>query len=170
MPKATTLPNADAGASSSNETIVQIQGYLQIMSQSMNQVRAHEHLLQAAGVRIDKAGIALLFKLQRHGDSPLRVTDLADLLGVDPPTVTRKVQQLERLGFVVREADAEDGRATRIQLTQDGRDTLERVLAAHREFLARVFDDWADQDLKTFASLLERFSETIRVEVEKNRD
>jgi DNA-binding MarR family transcriptional regulator len=170
MPKATTSPTADLGASPSSDAIVQIQGYLQIMSQSMNQVRAHEHLLQAAGVRIDKAGIALLFKLQRHGDSPLRVTDLADLLGVDPPTVTRKVQQLERLGFVIREADAEDGRATRIQLTQEGRDTLERVLVAHREFLARVFDTWANKELKTFASLLERFSETIRIEMEKNRD
>src|ERR1017187_7010247 len=170
MPKASTLPPVNGDAVSTNVDIVRIQSSLQIMSQSMNQVRAHEHLLQAAGVRIDKAGIALLFKLQRHGDSALRGTDLAELLGVDPPTVTRKVQQLERLGFVLREADAEDGRATRIQLTQAGRDTLERVLSAHREFLARVFDDWADQDLKTFASLLERFSETIRVEVEKNRD
>lgn len=149
---------------------MQIQECLSIMAQSMNQVRAHEHLLQAAGVRIDKAGIALLFKLQRHGDSPLRVTDLAELLGVDPPTVTRKVQQLEKLGFVIREADAADGRATRIQLTQDGRDTLERVLKAHREFLARLFDSWSEKDLDTFSAMLKRFSEAIRIEMESNRD
>jgi DNA-binding MarR family transcriptional regulator len=170
MPKASTLPHVDPDGVSTNEDIVRIQSSLQIMSQSMNQVRAHEHLLQAAGVRIDKAGIALLFKLQRHGDSALRVTDLAELLGVDPPTVTRKVQQLERLGFVVREADAEDGRATRIQLTQAGRDTLERVLSAHREFLARLFEEWPDKDVRTFASLLERFSENIRIETESSRD
>jgi DNA-binding MarR family transcriptional regulator len=133
-------------------------------------VRAHEHLLKAAGVRIDKAGVALLFKLERHGDSPLRVTDLADLLGVDPPTVTRKVQQLERLGFVTRGADAEDGRATRIQLTRDGRDTLDRVLIAHREFLARLFEQWSEKELTTFASMLERFSQTLRLEMETNRD
>lgn len=170
MPKASTLRNMDPGAPCTIDDIVQIQNSLQIMSQSMNQVRAHEHLLQAAGVRIDKAGIALLFTLQRHGDSALRVTDLAELLGVDPPTVTRKVQQLERLGFVVREADAEDGRATRIQLTQAGRATLERVLTAHREFLARLFEQWPDKDLKTFASLLERFSGNIQIEMESNRD
>lgn len=170
MPKATTLTITENCASSSNEAIVQIQECLSIMVQSMNQVRAHEHLLQAAGVRIDKAGIALLFKLQRHGDSPLRVTDLAELLGVDPPTVTRKVQQLEKLGFVIREADAEDGRATRIQLTQDGRDTLERVLKAHRESLARLFDSWSEKDLDTFSSMLKRFSETLRIEMESNRD
>jgi DNA-binding MarR family transcriptional regulator len=170
MPKATTLQDSPVNASLADDAIVQIQGYLQIMSQSLNQVRAHEHLLKAAGVRIDKAGIALMFKLQRNGDAALRVTDLADLLGVDTPTVTRKVQQLEKLDFVVREADAEDGRATRIQLTQDGRDALERVLVAHREFLARVFTTWNNDDLTTFASMLERFSETVRIEMETNRD
>jgi DNA-binding MarR family transcriptional regulator len=170
MPKATTLPNSTVTPTSSDLAIVQIQGYLQIVSQSMNQVRAHEHLLKAAGVRIDKAGIALMFKLQRHGESALRVTDLADLLGVDTPTVTRKVQQLEKLDFVVREADAEDGRATRIQLTQDGRDALERVLVAHRDFLARVFTTWNNEDLTLFAAQLERFSETVRIEMENNRD
>jgi DNA-binding MarR family transcriptional regulator len=170
MPKATTLPKGDLCAASSTDTIVQIQESLQIMSQSMNQVRAHEHLLKAAGVRIDKAGIALLFKLLRHGDSPLRVTDLAELLGVDSPTVTRKVQQLEKLGFVTREADAEDGRASRIHLTQAGRDALERVLEAHRELLARLFGTWSAQDLDTFSSMLKRFSETLRIEMESNRD
>ena len=170
MPKATTLSTIEDPTPGSDGAIVQIQESLQIMSQSMNQVRAHEHLLKAAGVRIDKAGVALLFMLERHGDSPLRVTDLADLLGVDPPTVTRKVQHLERLGFVTRGADAEDGRATRIQLTQDGRDTLDRVLKAHREFLARLFEQWSEKELSTFASMLGRFSQTVRLEMETNRD
>jgi DNA-binding MarR family transcriptional regulator len=170
MPKATTLDAASTCVTSPNENIVQIQECLSIVLQSMNQVRAHEHLLQAAGVRIDKAGIALMFKLQRHGESPLRVTDLAELLGVDPPTVTRKVQQLEKLGFVIREADAADGRATRIQLTQDGRDTLERVLKAHREFLGRLFDSWTPKELETFSSMLKTFSDTVRIEMETYRD
>jgi hypothetical protein len=47
---------------------------------------------------------------------------------------------------------------------------LERVLAAHREFLARVFTTWDDEDLTSFAALLERFSETVRIEMENNRD
>lgn len=170
MPKATTLTNEVDFAASSSEAIVQIQECLQILGQSMHQVRSHELLLQEAGVRLDKAGFALLFKLERHGDSPLRVTDLAELLGVDSPTVTRKVQQLERLGFVTREADAEDGRATRIQLTRAGRDTLERVMKAHRERLARQFEEWSDKDVKTFAHLLERFSTTLRMEMETYRD
>ena len=49
----------------------------------------------------------------RYGE-PARVSDLAELLGVDTPTVTRKVQQLERLGYVAIEPDAEDKRAKRV--------------------------------------------------------
>jgi len=43
----------------------------------------------AAGVRLDRAGSALLYKLYVYGDA-LRVTDLADFAGVDAPTVTAK--------------------------------------------------------------------------------
>jgi DNA-binding MarR family transcriptional regulator len=147
------LPKADAGPPDSRDAIVQIQECLQIMSQSMNQVRAHENLLQEAGVRVDKAGVALLFKLHLHEESSLRVTDLAELLG-----------------FVTREADHEDRRATRIQLTADGRDTLERVLRAHRDRLARLFEEWNESDLAAFAAMLERFAEAVRSEMEKTRD
>jgi len=170
VPKANTLPKTGPDPIDSRDAIVRIQESLQIMSQSMNQVRAHEILLQEAGVRLDKAGVALLFKLHLHEESSLRVTDLAELLGVDPPTVTRKVQQLERLGFVIREADPEDRRATRIQLTSDGRDTLERVLVAHRDRLARWFEEWNENDVAAFATMLERFAGAVRSEMEKNRD
>ena len=70
---------------------------------SITQVRVHERLLRLAGVRLDRAGATLLFKLFAKGES-LRVTDLAEMLGVDTPTVTRKVQQLERDGMVVRQS------------------------------------------------------------------
>ncbi|NNN02116.1 MAG: MarR family transcriptional regulator, partial [Acidimicrobiaceae bacterium] len=103
------------------------------MTQSTNQIRVHEELLRAAGVRLDRAGAALLYKLRLYADTPLRVTSLAALLGVDAPTVTRKVQQLERLGYVAREPDPDDGRASLIRLTTSGQETVDRILAAHRE-------------------------------------
>jgi hypothetical protein len=47
---------------------------------------------------------------------------------------------------------------------------LDRVLIAHREFLARLFEQWSEKELTTFASMLERFSQTLRLEMETNRD
>ncbi len=133
---------------------------LQIVARSITQVRLHERLLRSAGVRLDRAGAALLHKLSAVPDS-LRVTDLADLLGVDTPTVTRKVQQLEREGMVIRQTDPDDGRATRIRLTPAGRRTLERVRRARRAWIDQLVEGWDDDDLSTLATLLARFAEDL---------
>jgi DNA-binding MarR family transcriptional regulator len=132
----------------------------------MEQSRSHERLLRAAGIRIDRAGAALLYMLYAHGDS-LRVTGLADLLGVDAPTVTRKVQQLEREGLVARHADAEDRRATRIGLTRAGRKILDRLLGARRAWFDRVLAGWDEPDLAVFASMLERFTTSLERDLER---
>jgi DNA-binding MarR family transcriptional regulator len=126
----------------------------------MTQPRLHEYLLQSAGVRIDRAGAALLHKLYLH-DNPLRVTTLADLLGIDAPNVTRKIQQLEHDGLVLRHSDPDDRRATRIALSAAGRRTLRRVLDARRAWIGQLLPDWEEEDLETFASLLGRFSITL---------
>jgi DNA-binding MarR family transcriptional regulator len=111
----------------------------------------------------------LLYKLHAGGDS-LRVTDLAELLGVDTPTVTRKIQQLEREGLVTRHADPDDRRATRIKLTPAGRKTLGSVLKARREWLDRLVDDWGPEDLTTFAAMLGRFVSALQHDEKDSRD
>jgi len=131
----------------------------------MGQARVHERLLREAGVRLDRAGAALLYMLYAEGD-PLRVTGLAELLGVDAPTVTRKVQQLEREGLVARQADASDRRATRIALTSAGRQVLESVLKARRAWFDRLLEGWSERDLVAFASMIDRFTVSLERDVE----
>ena len=122
-----------------------------------------------AGVRLDRAGATLLFKLSAKGDS-LRVTDLAEILGVDTPTVTRKVQQLERQGMVVRQTDPDDRRASRIRLTPDGRRTIERVRRARRSWLEQLLQNWEGDDLSALADLLSRFAEDLEQDLDDARD
>jgi DNA-binding MarR family transcriptional regulator len=142
---------------------------LQTIARSITQVRMHERLLRLAGVRLDRAAATLLFKLSAKGES-LRVTDLAEVLGVDTPTVTRKVQQLEREGMVDRQADPDDGRASRIRLTPAGRRTIERVRAARRAWLERLLQDWDDDDLSDLFDLLGRFAESLDRDMDEARD
>jgi DNA-binding MarR family transcriptional regulator len=142
---------------------------LQTVARSITQVRLHERLLRLAGLRLDRAGATLLFKLSAKGDS-LRVTDLAEILGVDTPTVSRKVQQLERDGMVVRRTDPDDGRASRIRLTPSGRRTIERVRRARRTWLEQLLEDWDDDDLSTLADLLSHFAEDLERDLDDARD
>ena len=57
---------------------------------------------------------------------PLTLGELANAEQVRPPTMTRLVSALEDDGLVVREADADDKRLTRIRATQKGRALLFR--------------------------------------------
>jgi DNA-binding MarR family transcriptional regulator len=168
MLKATTLGREGHRPASTDRSSDRIEEALSVVGRASNQVRLHERLLQAAGVRLDRGGASLLHKLHVHGDS-LRVTALADLLGIDAPTVTRKVQQLERDGLVSRQSDPDDRRASRIQLTPAGRTTFERVLKARRAWLDHLLQDWDEADLADFARLLQRFSDSLAHEMEDAR-
>lgn len=170
MLKATSLTDKHESLAPSNDDLDRIAGSLQVLARSFNQARAHEQLLQEAGVRLDRAGAALLYKLHVHGEASFRVSELAERLGIDAPAVTRKVQQLERLGFVSRGPDAEDKRATRIQLTSAGEATLQLVLKAHKKRLARLFDSWTKEELRSFSSSMGRFAEALTDEMENERD
>ncbi|MGP8060201.1 MAG: MarR family winged helix-turn-helix transcriptional regulator [Acidimicrobiales bacterium] len=165
MLKATTSPERGRPAPAH---VDRFEEALQMVARSVLQVRLHERLLRSAGVRLDRAGAALLHKLSAGGDS-LRVTDLAELLGVDTPTVTRKVQQLERDAMVVRQTDPDDRRAIRIRLTPAGRRTLERVRRARRAWLDQLLEGWDDDDLSTLADLLGRFADDLERDIEDAR-
>jgi DNA-binding MarR family transcriptional regulator len=165
--KATIEPDAESGPAALH--VDRFNEALQTVARSITQVRLHERLLRLAGVRLDRAGAALLFKLSVKGDS-LRVTDLAEILGVDTPTVTRKVQQLERDKMVVRQTDPEDRRVSRIRLTPAGRRTIERVRRARRAWLEQILHDWDDEDLSALADLLGRFAEDLERDLDDTND
>jgi DNA-binding MarR family transcriptional regulator len=167
MPKAT-LSNSAAAPSS--EDLARVAESLSTLSRAFTLARPHEHLLKEAGVRLDRAGSALLFKLFRHQSEALRVSDLAELLGIDTPSVTRKIQQLERLGYVTSVSDPEDKRAKRISLTRSGEKTIERMLSAIHKRLARLFTDWTSEELTPFVASLERFATSLTNEMENDRD
>lgn len=159
MPQATTQRK---GALEASPGLDLIEAGISTIAHASNQVRLHEHLLELAGVRLDRAGAHLLSKLYASGDQALRVTDLAERIGVDTPTVTRKIQQLERLGYVRRAEDASDRRAHRIALTASGRRLVERLRAARQRWLATLLDGWAESDVQRFGHLLSRFAEELR--------
>ncbi len=143
-----------------DEAIGEIQSALHLLGRSLKQVRLHEFLLTEARVDVDQAGLAVLYVLHVEG-AGLRLTDLAERLRIDAPAVTRKAQQLERSGLVSRARDLMDARATRLQLTAQGRRTITRFLAARRAWLARLLAGWPEAEQAEFARLLRQFTSDI---------
>ena len=55
---------------------------------------------------------------------PMRIGELAHLEQVEPPTMTRLVDGLERDGYVTRSPDPDDARAVAVHATDAGRAAL----------------------------------------------
>ena len=72
------------------------------------------------------------------GGEALRLGPLARRLGIAPSTLTRNLERLEADGLVKRETDAEDARASRVQLTATGERAARRVVAQEEAFAAEI--------------------------------
>jgi DNA-binding MarR family transcriptional regulator len=165
-PRAARAPRAAPGplvgaAPRDDETIAQIEASLYSLARRLKQSLLRDYIARQAGDDLDQAGMAVLYALHEEEQASLRVTDLAARLCIDPPAVTRKAQQLERLGLVSRSRDADDARASRLGLTPEGREVLRRFLAARHEWLATVLADWPAAQCQEFARLICRFADGI---------
>ncbi len=72
-----------------------------------------------AGVGLHVGQEMVLLELWR--EDGLKGSELADRLGVEPPTITRMLRRMERCGFVERRPDPADARSFRVHLTEKGR-------------------------------------------------
>jgi DNA-binding MarR family transcriptional regulator len=102
-------------------------------------------------------GFTALAVVQVHG--PLRVSDVAQRLGVDLSVASRQLAALAAEGYVERREDTRDRRAQMVAVTSSGRRVLRE---SHRRMVAaftHVLGDWSDADVDALTSGLERLRE-----------
>jgi DNA-binding MarR family transcriptional regulator len=95
---------------------------------------------------------------------PMRLTELARIEQVKPPTMTKVVAGLEAAGLVRRRADAEDARAVRLQATARGTKLLQEGRRRRVERLASALQPLSFDELDVLAraaAIVERVSATI---------
>jgi DNA-binding MarR family transcriptional regulator len=105
------------------------------------------------------SALMLLFPLRSLG--PMRVTDLAEIKQADPSTVSRQAAQLVRAGLARREADPEDGRASRLAVTEAGLAACHKLHDAREALVADVLSDWPAERIDTFVDLFAQFNTAV---------
>lgn len=65
-------------------------------------------------------------------------TQLAEKMGVQPPTVNKMLARMEASGWVQRRADTEDNRISRVYLTEKGQALRADIDAAWQQLEART--------------------------------
>lgn len=87
--------------------------------------RRYEEALRPLGLRATQ--FSVLAALALKGPTPLG--ELADLLGVERTTLTRSANRLEDEGWVA-DAESDDARVRRLELTPAGREKVESAYLA----------------------------------------
>jgi DNA-binding MarR family transcriptional regulator len=137
------------------EPVGQIEQALGALLRLTRAPRFAETVRQRAGAEVDRAGYAVLVRVSELG--PVRLSELAQYLGLDVSTVSRQVQQLEQRGLVDRSPDPLDGRAALLELSVPGREIMQKMRDAWEETVADVVNTWEPADIARFGSLLDRF-------------
>lgn len=138
----------------SEKTLAYLERTLTSAVRFANLPRVRARLAEEAGLSLP--AYSLLTRL--GDDGPCRVSDLAGGLGVDLSAVSRQVKHLEEAGWLHREADPSDGRATTVALTAAGRRVAERLRVARCRAIDELLADWDDHDRAELAALLDRLT------------
>jgi DNA-binding MarR family transcriptional regulator len=93
--------------------------------------------------------------LTRHG-APMRMSELADALGIVRRSATSVIDGLVQLGLVERIDDPADRRAVDVQLTTAGRRVMAAAARRRRTAAGRVLASLSAADLEVLRSLLQR--------------
>jgi len=95
--------------------------------------RRFDEALRPAG--LTNGQFSMLMSMNRPG--PVRMREVAALLGMDRTTLTSALKTLEKRGLVTTQADPDDRRGRLLALTDAGRDRLAEALPiwveTHRE-------------------------------------
>ncbi len=91
----------------------------------------------------------------------MTMSELAAELGVQPPTVTKMVTRLAAYGFVMRQTSPDDGRLSRVYLTEPGRALIGDVDKVCKRLEKEALAGFDEKDRKRLRKYLRRMEKNL---------
>jgi len=114
---------------------------------------------RAATLGVTRAQWKVLFRLSRTPG--LRQIELADILDVEPITLSRIVDKLDDAGLVERRADPADRRAWRLEVTPKAQPLITKLRALAGELMDEAFAGLTNEELELMRANLTRIRDNI---------
>ncbi len=95
-----------------------------------------------------------LFTLERG----VRQEDIAGLLDISKPAVSRALESLEKKGYVTRQKDFSDRRASRVLFTEKAQEIRPQVERVYQEVYALAAQGVSPEEVQFFVDLFRRVS------------
>jgi DNA-binding MarR family transcriptional regulator len=110
----------------------------------------------------------VLLMIERRG--PVKASDIAELFGLAPRTVTDTLDGMERQGLIRREPDPKDRRAKRILITEAGRQAVAATEPIRRELTSQVMGSLDGEEREALARILGKLDAAVVIaEQEEDR-
>lgn len=91
-----------------------------------------------------------------HKEDGLYQKQIADFLFKDKPTVTRILDILEKRNLIIRISDEKDRRKFKIYLTQDGKDTVTRLVPIAKEVQLKIKENISQDEIEILKNILNK--------------
>ena len=113
------------------------------------------HLIERRLDRLDYSHTQAAIIIALHRRPGLMAQDLVGPIPVEPPSVTRALQALERRGLICRQPHPTDGRASLLYLTQSGQEASAAIDELWRDTSAELETGVAPAELATLRAALQ---------------
>ena len=123
---------------------------------------------QARQFGMTRAQWAVLAKLEYT--EGLKQTELADMLDLQPITLTRLVDRLCTSGLIERRADPDDRRAKRLYLTARARPLMNRLADLGEDMMATVLEGFDAAKIEQMTKNLSAVRDNLRTATSKKHD
>ena len=113
--------------------------------------------MEVLGLKPSQAGI--LFMLNCEGG--ISQKQLAEMIGIKPPSMTVALRKLEKQGYIRKEPDAKDQRIIRIRLSGKGKDCIEDLKGVMEDMEEMLYQGIRPEERMLFRRLIIEMRENL---------
>jgi len=123
-----------------------------------------EKMQNEANIKIDRLSASILSVLYQKN---CVFQTLVEKVGIEAPSVSRKVHELENHGLIIRKSNT-DARVHDLYLSHEGQVTAQKIIKAKRTIMSRVLSSWSESEKKQLINVISKLSEDMSHQFEEN--
>jgi DNA-binding MarR family transcriptional regulator len=139
---------------------IQFPGFAQFVEDINANGGLNTHDINHFGVHYEQCATSSMGGNAQTAEEPCTISSMATHLGIDPATVVRTVDSLEKRGLVERRRSREDRRQVFVEFTAAGRAARQQ---AHRQFVERIHAIFLEMSADGQTSLMRGLQEFVQV-------
>lgn len=110
-----------------------------MLLEQVSHLARYHTIKRMEGLNMKPGQVGILFILNGEGSMPQK--ELAEKMGITPPSMTAAVKKLESRGYIVKEADPCDQRVFKVGLSEKGRECIDSLKRALEDIETVIFKD-----------------------------